>query len=404
VIETQAAFGNDQAGLFRGDAVMNENSKSSTAAWPADIATPELLNSLADGAYITDLDRRILFWNRAAERITGWPAAEVTGKSCFDDILAHVDKDGHALCGHEYCPLHRSIVTGQASTEPVLVFARRRSGGRTPVEVSVAPIRNANGQVVGGIEVFRDVTESMQDQLRAKGIQEMTMTCPLPADPRVEIQVRYQPCEIVGGDFYRIERPGADEYVMLVADAMGHGVAAALYTMELRALWDDHRADLDSPARFMGVVNERLHALVRESGYFATGVCVAYDAASGQLRCVRAGHPPPLLFRAGGAIEPVGRSQPALGMFPGSRYHETVVTLEPGDALLLFTDGAVELFDGAEHELGIEGLKQLVREQTDDQAGVHFHVDQLEEQLLRFSNQIHLPDDLTLLKLRRREE
>jgi phosphoserine phosphatase RsbU/P len=380
---------------------MHEIVQSSTAAWPAGLATPELLHSLADGVYITDLNRRILFWNRAAERITGWPAVEVTGKSCYDDILAHVDKDGHALCGQEYCPLHRSIVTGQSSTESVLVFARHRSGGRIPVEVSVAPIRNAANQVIGGIEVFRDLTESMQDQLRAKGIQEMAMNCPLPEDSRVEFEVRYQPREIVGGDFYRIERTGADGYVLLVADAMGHGVAAALYTMQLRALWDDHRTDLESPARFLGVVNERLHALAREAGYFATGVCAAYDAARGQLRCARAGHPAPLLFRAGGSIEPVGRSQPALGMFPGSQYQETTVQLMPGDALLLFTDGALELFDASDHELGVEGLKELVRQQTSGRAAAGFQLDKLEEQLLRFTNQIHLPDDLTLVKLRR---
>jgi phosphoserine phosphatase RsbU/P len=383
---------------------MNQPVQPSTASWPAGLATPELLHSLADGVYITDLNRRILFWNRAAERITGWLAAEVTGKSCFDDILAHVDKDGHALCGQEYCPLHRSIVTGQASTESVLVFARHRSGGRTPVEVSVAPLRDAAGQIIGGIEVFRDLTESMEDQLRAKKIQEAAMCCPLPDDPRVAFEVRYQPRDIVGGDFYRIERLGTDGYVMLVADVMGHGVAAALYTMQLRALWDDHHADLESPARFLGVVNERLHALVGEAGYFATGVCAAYDAARGQLRCVRAGHPAPLLFRAEGAIEPLGRSQPALGMIPGSQYQETAVELVPGDALLLFTDGALELFDAADRELGVEGLKQLIRQQTGGEAAAGFHLDKLEEQLLRFTNQIHLPDDLTLVKLQPREK
>jgi serine phosphatase RsbU (regulator of sigma subunit) len=269
------------------------------------------------------------------------------------------------------------------------------------VEVSVAPIRDPEGHVVGGIEVFRDLTESMRDLLRAKTIQEMTMSFPLPEDKRVEFEMRYQPREIVGGDFYRVERRGPDLYAMLVADAMGHGVAAALYTMLLRSLWDEHRLDLDSPSRFLGVVNERLHALAREAGYFATGICANYNAASGRLRCARAGHPPPLLFRASGTVETVGGSQPALGMFPDSSYEETVVRLEPGDALLFFTDGAVELFDAAEHELGMEGLKRLVREQTADQAGVSFHVERLEEQLLQFSNQIHLPDDLTLLKLRR---
>jgi PAS domain-containing protein len=75
------------------------------------VTTDGLLNSLADGLYVTDLDRRILFWNSAAERITGWAAQEVVGRTCFDNILCHVDKDGHALCGQEYCPLPRSIVT-----------------------------------------------------------------------------------------------------------------------------------------------------------------------------------------------------------------------------------------------------------------------------------------------------
>lgn len=381
---------------------MNESADLSKASPLADLAAPDLLNSLADGAYITDLNRKILFWNRAAQQITGWPAKEVLGRTCFDNILAHVDKDGHPLCGHEHCPLHRSIVTGQSSTEPVLVFARCQSGTRVPVEVTVAPIRNRSGEVVGGIEVFRDLSESIQDLLRAKGIQEMAMSCPLPRDDRVEFQVRYQPREIVGGDFYRIERRGGDVYAMLVADAMGHGVAAALYTMQLRALWDDHRADLESPARFLGVVNERLHVLVREAGYFATGVCATYDAATGQFCCARAGHPAPLLFRVGGTVDPVGASQPALGLFPASRYQETVVPLEPGDAVLLFTDGAVELLDRDEHELGVEGLKRLVREQEGGTAGIGFQVGILEEQLLRFSNQIHLPDDLTLLKLQRR--
>ncbi|HWH70075.1 MAG TPA: PAS domain S-box protein, partial [Candidatus Sulfotelmatobacter sp.] len=125
---------------------------------PTDLAVPDLLNSLADGAYITDLNRRILCWNHAAERITGWSAEEVVGRTCFDNILMHVDKQGCALCGQDRCPLYRSIITGRSSTEPVLVFARRKSGLRAPMEVSVGPIRDLQGQIIGGIEVFRDQT------------------------------------------------------------------------------------------------------------------------------------------------------------------------------------------------------------------------------------------------------
>ena len=115
------------------------------------IGESELLNALPDGAYITDVNRKILFWNDAAERITGWRASEVVGRSCQDSLLVHVDKDGNRLCGHDTCPLHRSIVTHQPSEEPLLVFAKCKSERRLPVEVSVAPITNANGEVIGGI-------------------------------------------------------------------------------------------------------------------------------------------------------------------------------------------------------------------------------------------------------------
>ncbi len=52
-----------------------------------------ILDSLGDGVYVTDLERKIIYWNRAAERITGWVGADIVGRHCFDDILCHVDKD-----------------------------------------------------------------------------------------------------------------------------------------------------------------------------------------------------------------------------------------------------------------------------------------------------------------------
>src|SRR5689334_18384224 len=170
-----------------------------------EFSSAELLNLLADGAYITDTDRRIVFWNEAAEKITGWSAQEVVGRYCRDNILVHVDKDGHPLCGKEHCPLHRCIVTGQGSVEPLLIFAQHRRGTRVPVEVTVAPIRSHDGHVIAGIEVFRDMTEGVRDQLQAKEIQDFSVKCVLPDDSRVKFETYYQPREIVGGDFFRIE-------------------------------------------------------------------------------------------------------------------------------------------------------------------------------------------------------
>jgi phosphoserine phosphatase RsbU/P len=380
---------------------MNDQSRSKPVSLLAEFDSPELLDLLADGAYITDMERRIVFWNQAAQRITGWEKEEVVGHSCRDNILVHVDKDGHALCGDEHCPLHRSIVTGQPSLEALLVFAQHRAGHRIPVEVTVSPVRNHAGEVIGGIEVFRDLTESVRDQLRAKEIQEMAVNCVLPEDERVSFEMCYQPRDVVGGDFFRIEKLDDDHYGILVADAKGHGIAAALYTLLLRSLWEEHRSDLGSPGQFMGTLNTRLKAFVREEGFFGTAMYGSYDATRGQLRLVQAGHPAPLLFRADGTVAAVENRNPALGLFPTVSYVESNIQLESGDALLLYSDGATEVFDDQDHELGKIGLIQLVRDQGTVGGGKGFDLSHLESQLLQYSNQLHLADDLTLIKLRR---
>ena len=152
----------------------------------------------------------------------------------------------------------------------------------------------------------------------------------------------------------------------------------------------------------MQVVNQRLHEVADDDGgYFGTAVYATYDAASGQLRCVCAGHPAPLLFRTSGAIEHVGCPNPPLGMAPDDRYEEITVEVGPGDALLLFTDGATEILDAAKRSLGAEGLKHLACTQGGRVQIPEFSLATLERHLLQYSNQIRLPNDLTLIKLRR---
>jgi len=359
-----------------------------------------LIDSLTDGVYITDTERKILLWNRAAERITGWTADDIVGRSCFDNILCHVDKNGHCLCGEEHCPLHRCMVTGQASEAPLLIYAQSKSGNRVPVEVTVAPLRDRAGETVGGIEIFRNASVGVHDMMRAKAIQELSFKFEGTDDPRFDIEVCEEARDLVGGDFYRVERLDDDSLVILVADVMGHGVPAALYTMHLASLWDHHREQFPSPASFLAVLNQRLHLVAVDAGFFATAVFARYQPDTGELLFARAGHPAPLVFRNDGTVEELGTPRPALGMLPEMEYAEHRTRLDPNETVLFFTDGAFEITDSEGKELAMEGLQKLVREQMSDDGS--FQVDALEEQLLRFSNELLLPDDLTLLKLRRR--
>ena len=117
-------------------------------------ASNVILDSLSDGVYVCDKDRRVVFWSQAAARITGWESADVIGRQCVDDVLAHVDKDGHRLCGEEFCPLHRAMVTGTQSTVGLMVFARGKGGNRIPMQVTVAPIRDPAGEIIGAWSRF----------------------------------------------------------------------------------------------------------------------------------------------------------------------------------------------------------------------------------------------------------
>ncbi len=114
-----------------------------------------VLDSLYDGVYIVDRRRRILFWNRGAEKITGFGAAEVSGRRCADNILNHIDADGNLLC-RGACPLLKAMQTGREIEAKVYPF--HRGGRRFPTLTHVAPIRDETGKIIAGIEVFRDIT------------------------------------------------------------------------------------------------------------------------------------------------------------------------------------------------------------------------------------------------------
>ena len=131
-----------------------------------DLNPESYLKSLNDGVYAVDTERRIIYWGPSAERITGWRAQDIMGRRCSDDVLAHVDKDGRRLCGREHCPLHRAMVTGKSSDVPIIAFARHKEGRQVPMRVSVAPVRNDSGKVIGGVETFRDASQELDYQSR----------------------------------------------------------------------------------------------------------------------------------------------------------------------------------------------------------------------------------------------
>jgi len=356
-----------------------------------------ILDSLGDGVYVTDLERKITYWNKAAERITGWACADIVGCHCFDDILCHVDKDAHQLCGKEHCPLHRSIVTGVGSECP-LVFAKRKDGQRVPVQVTVAPIRNAAGEIVGGVEAFRDVSPVFRDLEKARSIQSIALQHDLPQDARIQFSTHYIPHDIVGGDYYGIRQLDRDHYGFLLADVMGHGLAAALYTMHLSSLWDRYCSLLKSPSAFGRKIGNELNRIVKGGEAFATGICGLVDANRREICFAGAGNPPALLIHASGEFEQVECPGLPFGLMEDAPYEDATLTLHPNDRLLIFSDGAIEIHNAENTILGVDGLISILKTLGYPDSGIQGTA--LEEELLKYSNSIRLEDDLSLIEIR----
>lgn len=109
-----------------------------------------IMDNMTDGVYFVDRERRITFWNNAAQRITGYKGEEVIGHSCHENLLNHVDKEGKPLCTMS-CPLHATMADGASRMADVLL--RHKNGHRIPVRVRTIPAYK-DGNVIGGVEIF----------------------------------------------------------------------------------------------------------------------------------------------------------------------------------------------------------------------------------------------------------
>jgi len=136
---------------------------------PLDPKIEHILDAISDGVCITTSDRKIVYWNPAAERIAGYTAQDVIGMHCFDDVLAHTDLSGHKLCASA-CPLKGSIEDGVDRNLSGLLL-KRKSGERVPVYVKTSALRD--GEDTYCIEIFGEL-ESVAGRVLATQVQELS--------------------------------------------------------------------------------------------------------------------------------------------------------------------------------------------------------------------------------------
>jgi predicted permease len=170
------------------------------------------------------------------------------------------------------------------------------------------------------------------------------------------------PARSVGGDYYDFLQIGGDRIGIALADVSGKGVAAALIMSVVHASLRIISADADVPLpQLASRMNAFLHRCTQANKY-ATFFYAQLDERCGRLRYVNAGHNPPYLVRAAGGLQELSTGGSVIGLLPDLEYEEGSVDLQPGDLLVMFTDGVTEALNAEGEEFGEARMQALVRE------------------------------------------
>lgn len=235
-------------------------------------------------------------------------------------------------------------------------------------------LRNANAQLKQTLDQLRETQAAIDRDLReAQRLQQGLVRESHGSFGDFDLSLLMRPAGHIGGDLVGFFPINARRVGLFALDVAGHGVASALLSARLAALLSgatDHNIalritdlglyDARPPVEILHELNALMITELRTDSYF-TMVYADLDFLCGQVRLVQAGHPHPMLQRAGGQIERVGRGGLPVGVFAGAEYEEVVLTLQPGDRLFIASDGLTEAEDKNGKALGEDGLEVILR-------------------------------------------
>jgi serine phosphatase RsbU (regulator of sigma subunit) len=238
--------------------------------------------------------------------------------------------------------------------------------------------------------------QSTEQELRlARSIQRASLPREVPTLEGWQISPFYRPAREVGGDFYDFFELEDGRLGIVVGDATGKGVPAALVMASARSMLRAVAQASDSPGDVLRRVNDPLATDIPPN-MFVTCFYAILDPESGSLTYANAGHDLPYLYRNSAAEELRARGMP-LGLMPGMGYEEKQTILKAGEAALLYSDGLVEAHDPEGEMFGFPRLRALVAEHGEQRSLGDFLLEELHSFV---GERWEQEDDITLLTLR----
>jgi sigma-B regulation protein RsbU (phosphoserine phosphatase) len=336
-------------------------------------------------------------------------AYEVIGQVQDSQIPAIISLPGGERIVSSY---EAGIVACPLDAEPTVMCSALRSlWSQAPVFSDLhreIKLLRAHGEGLCGQIALLDEELRMAAQL-----QKEFMPTELPEFGGIGFEVLWRPAGYVSGDIYDVVRLDETHIGLFIADAVGHGVPAALMTVHIKQSMPMKKIDASSPVGYhifspgeaIGELNREM--LKHQSGKvrFATACYGVIDTETHQLTVARAGHPFPLILRANGQTETIEPEGGLLGVFPDEIYEEATVQLEPGDRVLLYSDGfevAFPTFEKSEKE-GQIGKQTIANDQYTQEfedlrnGNAEAALDRLAQRLNMQSGSLNQRDDLTVV-------
>lgn len=375
-----------------------------------------LMDNLPDNIYFKDEHSRFIRVNQAFARWCGVTAEELVGKTDF-----HIFTAEHAQQAFDD---EREVMrTGQ----PLICKEEKETwpdGRITWVLSTKLPLRDAEGRIIGTFGLSRDITarklaeqrleryaealaqrtmQTQEDLALAREIQVAFLPQRLPRESDgLRVAYQYRPASTLGGDFFDVWRVRLHRWGVLVCDVMGHGLRAALVTAYLRGLLQELQALADRPGEFLSAINSALVETLDpvRTPSFASAFYLVLDCATGEVRWARAGHPAPCWVRRGaGQLRVLDGDAPsvcpALGLFADVEVTSRREQLEPGDGIVLFTDGLTDVTSQAGEAFGVERVRATL--ETELKSGPKVWVNRLMARALEFAAQGEFSDDVCVV-------
>jgi serine phosphatase RsbU (regulator of sigma subunit)/ketosteroid isomerase-like protein len=294
---------------------------------------------------------------------------------------------------HDRGELRGLLPTGR-ERETTGIVIHRISGGKIVEEWST----NSVGSFVEDLVQEMRQREHIERELQvARTIQQASLPREVPQLEGWRITPIYLPAREVGGDFYDFLELDDGRLGLVVGDATGHGVPAALVMASARSMLRAVAQVSNSPGDALRRVNDPLATEIPPNMFVTCFYCIL-DPKSGRLSYANAGHDLPYVWHGGASEELMARGMP-LGLMPGMHYEQKEIVLQKGESALLYTDGLVEAHNPQREMFGFPRLQTLVSEHAEEERSLEATL--LEELYSFVGEGWEQEDDITLLTLRR---